>query len=68
MKKKKIDSKDIKKGALHKRLGVPTGKKIPLAKIETDKRKAEKSGNTKAIRQDTFAINAKTKFKHKKKK
>ena len=39
--KKWIQKAKIKKGALHKELGVPTGKKIPKKKLE----KAEHSKN-----------------------
>ena len=41
MAKKWIQSIGMKKGALHKELGVPAGKKIPAAKLE----KAEHSKN-----------------------
>jgi len=41
MAEKWIQSMHMKKGALHKELGVPQGKKIPEAKLE----KAEKSKN-----------------------
>jgi hypothetical protein len=39
--KKFIQKMHMKKGALHKQLGVPQGKKIPEAKLE----KAEHSSN-----------------------
>ena len=34
MKDKWIQNSDIKKGALHRSLGVPQGKKIPASKLE----------------------------------
>ncbi len=48
----------LKKGALHKELGVPAGKKIPASKLKI---KATDSAKEKKRKQ--FAINAK-KFKH----
>lgn len=42
MAKKWIQAAHIKKGALHKQLGVPQGKKIPAGKLA----KAAKAGGT----------------------
>lgn len=50
---------NLKKGALHKDLGVAKGKKIPLAKIK----KAEGSSNPTLRKRAQFADNAR-KFKH----
>ena len=46
---------NIKKGALHQRLGIEG--KIPTGKIQKDLRKAKSKGNTRAIRQDVLALN-----------
>lgn len=54
----------LKKGLLHKKMGVPKGQKIPLADLEAKKKEAKKTGNTKLEREANFAIVAKTKFKH----
>ena len=61
MKKKRWRGKmklDLKEGALHESLGVPTGKKIPLEKEEEAKEKAKRTGNTKLMKRAQFAINA----------
>ena len=44
----------LKKGALHKELGVPEGKKIPKSKIKA----AEKSSNPLTRKRAQFADNA----------
>lgn len=49
--KKWIQKMHMKKGALHKELGVPMGKKIPTKKIE----KAEHSDNPKLAKRATLA-------------
>lgn len=54
MAKKPMNIK-VKKGALHKELGVPKGKKIPEAKLK----KAEKSSNPLTRKRAVFAENAK---------
>ena len=54
--KKWIQSADIKKGALRKKLGVKEGHKIPEAKLE----KAEHSKNPKTRKQAALAET----FKH----
>lgn len=46
---------NLKKGALHKDLGVPQGKKIPMAKLE----KAKHSNSALERKRANFAINAK---------
>jgi hypothetical protein len=52
----------IKRGALHKDMGVPLGEKIPVSKIRAKLKKDKARGNTKGVKRDVFAINAKTKF------
>lgn len=54
----------VKKGALHARMGVKKGKGIATGAIQKDLSKAKKSGNTKSIKQDVFALNAR-KWHHK---
>lgn len=49
----------LKKGALHKQLGIPQGEKIP---VSTLKEKA-KSNNETTRKRAQFALNAR-KFKH----
>ena len=49
----------LKKGALHKSLGVPEGKKIPKSKLV----KAAHSSNPKTRKRGQFALNA-AKWKH----
>jgi hypothetical protein len=56
-KKKTGDIKQSHKGLLHKAMGIPQGKKIPTAKLKSDKAKAKNAGNTKRVKQDTYAIN-----------
>ncbi len=46
---------DIKKGALHERLGVSGP--IPTGRIKKDLRKAKARGNTRDVRQDVLALN-----------
>lgn len=53
----------IKKGALHKDMGVPQGKKIPTGKIKSKLAHDKASGNTKGVKRDVFALNAR-KFHH----
>lgn len=55
----------IKKGALHRDMGIPQGKPIPLKALRAKEAKDKKDHNVKGIRRDVFAINAKTKFHHK---
>lgn len=57
MKKKGPMIQKPHEGRLHKRLGVPEGKKIPREKIEHDKARAEREHDTAAIKQDVFAEN-----------
>lgn len=49
-----IKIKPSHKGALHRALGIPTGKKIPAAKLA----QAKKSGNKAEKKEATFALNA----------
>jgi len=60
-KKQWISEMGMKKGALHKTLGVPEGKKIPEKKLE----KAEHSKNPLTKRRAVLAETLKS-FKHKK--
>lgn len=57
MARKKMNLK-IKKGALHKELGVPAGEKIPAKKMAAAKKKAKATGNTKLAKRVQFAENA----------
>lgn len=47
----------IKKGALHKDMGIPKGQKIPRGKIRSKLAHDKKEHNVKGIRRDTFALN-----------
>lgn len=47
----------VKKGSLHKEMGVPEGKKIGRSKIEADEKKAKARGDVHRERQDQFALN-----------
>ncbi len=60
-----IAIKPSHEGLLHKKLGVKKGEKIAPDLLSTAKVKAKESGDTKTLRQITFAENAK-KWKHKK--
>lgn len=53
----------VKKGALHKELGIAQGKKIGTGKLEAVKASAKKSGNSTLVKRATFALNAR-KWKH----
>jgi hypothetical protein len=53
----------IKKGALHRQLGISRGKRIPLKRLFAAKRRAKRTHNTKLARRVQFAINAR-KFRH----
>ena len=53
-KKKWIQKAKIKKGALHKDLGVPMGKKIPKAKLDAAAKKGGKIGRRARLAK-TFA-------------
>jgi hypothetical protein len=44
-------------GALHRELGVPSGEKIPAAKLSAAKARAERTGDTKLLRRVVFAEN-----------
>ncbi len=57
----------LKKGALHKELGVAEGKKIPAKKLAKAKASAKKTGNTKLAKRVQFAENASKWSKGKKK-
>lgn len=50
----KIHIKKSHQGLLHKNLGIPKGKKIPISLL----RRAKKSSNPKIRRRATFALNA----------
>ncbi len=55
MAKKWIQKTHMKKGALHKELGVPAGKKISTQKLNKAEKRAEKTGNTKLERRVSLA-------------
>ena len=55
----KLPTFKLKKGALHKALGVKQGKKLTMAQLE----KAKNSENLLMRKRATFALNAK-KWKH----
>lgn len=55
-----IDSSHIKKGALHKQLGIPAKNKIPTSTL----RQKAKSSNETTRKRAQFALNAK-KWNHK---
>ena len=57
MARKKMDIK-VKKGALHKELGVKEGTKIPAKKMAAAKKKAKATGDTKLAKRVQFAENA----------
>lgn len=63
-KKGGIHIKKSHKGKLHREMGVPEGKKIPVEKIRAKERHDKATGNTAGVKRDVFAINAKTKFNH----
>lgn len=48
---------EMKKGALHKDLGIPQDKPIPTSKIRAAKAKAEREGDKTEIKRTTFALN-----------
>lgn len=60
----KISIKPSHEGLLHKDLGVPEGKDISTSKLESAKKGAEASGNSKLMKRIVFAENAK-KWNHK---
>jgi hypothetical protein len=60
-----IKIKPANKGKLHKKMGVPAGKKIPTAAIAKKKAAAKKRGDSATVKQTTFALNAR-KWKKKK--
>jgi len=45
------------KGLLHKKMGIPQGKKIGAKALSKEKTKAKKTGNTKLMKEVTFAQN-----------
>lgn len=51
--------KNVKKGALHKQLGIPKGRKIPTSKLESLKN----SNNPQTRKRANFALNARS-WKH----
>lgn len=53
----KIDIKHP--GALSKKMGVPIKDNIPLDALKKEKRKAEKDGDKKLVKETTFALNSK---------
>lgn len=59
---KKVDF-HLKKGALHKEMGVKSGDKIPVEEMQQELAKAKRTGDVHLERQINFALNAR-KFKH----
>ena len=58
MKKKGKDpSEGLKKGALHKEMGIPQGKPIATSTLKKTVAKAKKSGNVKEERRAVQALN-----------
>lgn len=55
----KIDINIKRPGALHKEMGIPEDKKIPIDKLKKVKKSAEKEGDTRLVKQAVFAENAK---------
>lgn len=53
------------KGKLHRKLGIPEGKKIPQEVLDSAYAKAKKDGDTETMREINFAKNA-GRFSHKK--
>lgn len=58
----------IKKGLLHKKLGIPQGQKIPISLLKDRLSKLKKKKNktaqdVKKEREIVFALNSKTKFR-----
>ena len=60
-----IEIKPSHKGMLHKKMGVPEGKKISGSDLNKAKASAKASGDTKTLKEVVFAQNAK-KWHHKK--
>lgn len=54
----KVDIEIKRTGVLHKEMGIPEGKKIPLTEIKSVKEEAKRDGDTRLVRQATFAENA----------
>ena len=48
----------LDEGALHRRFGIPLTRLIPVGRIRADLRAAIAAHNTRHIRQDEFALNA----------
>lgn len=46
-------------GALSKKMGVPVKDNIPVDALKKEKRKAEKEGDKKLVKETTFALNSK---------
>ncbi len=44
-------------GLLHEEMGIPKGKKIGIGHLMQAKSKAKRAGNSKMVRQATFALN-----------
>jgi hypothetical protein len=60
----KIEINPDNKGLLHKKMGRNPNKPIPTSALQSEKSKAQRSGNVKLEREAQFAINAR-KWKHK---
>lgn len=55
----KIHIKKSHEGDLSKKMGVPKKDNIPVDALKAEKKKAEKHGDEKLVKQTTFALNAK---------
>lgn len=53
----------IRKGALHRQLGIAPGKTIPVSTLKAAKARAKRTGNTKLLKRATFALNFRGKKK-----
>lgn len=54
----KVDIKIKHPGALHKEMGIPMDKKIPVKALKAEKREAKEDGDTKTMKRVNFALNA----------
>lgn len=63
-KEAKIEINPANKGKLHAEMGVKKDKPISTSALESEKSKAERTGNTKLEKRVTFALNAR-KWNHK---
>lgn len=52
-----IHIKKKNRGLLHKKLGIPQGKKIPMGTLESTKARAKRTHNTALLKEAVFAEN-----------